>query len=129
MIADFRRRFWVSLVLTIPILVLSPLIQSFLGIEGLIAFPGDSYLVFVLASGVYFYGGWPFLKGLITELAQHQPAMMTLIALAITVGYVYSSAVVFGVAGPRGTTPSLSHWRRAWPTPPGQCCRRRPGRR
>ena len=99
MIADFRRRFWVSLVLTLPILVLSPLIQSFFGVEGIVAFPGDRYLVFVLATGVYFYGGWPFLKGLASELGQRQPAMMTLIALAITVAYVYSSAVVFGVSG------------------------------
>ena len=99
MIADFRRRFWVSLILTVPILALSPVIQQFLRLEGKINFPGDSYLLFVLSSVVYFYGGWPFLKGIISELKSKAPAMMTLIALAITTAYVYSSAVVFGLSG------------------------------
>jgi cation transport ATPase len=98
MIADFRRRFWVSLVLTIPILALSPLIQRFMGVEGKIAFPGDSYLLFALSSVVYFYGGWPFLKGIFSELKSRSPAMMTLIAVAITTAYAYSTAVVFGLA-------------------------------
>jgi Cu2+-exporting ATPase len=99
MVADFRRRFWVSLVISIPILLLSPLIQSFLGLEGKLSFTGDSYVLFVLSSGVFFYGGWPFLKGIFTELKSKAPGMMTLIALAISVAYVYSSAVVFGVTG------------------------------
>jgi len=99
MIADFRRRFWVSLVLTIPILLLSPLIQNFLGLTQAISFAGDRYVLFALSSVVYFYGGWPFLKGLFSELAEYKPAMMTLIALAISVAYFYSSAVVFGVHG------------------------------
>lgn len=99
MVADFRRRFWVSLVISIPILLLSPLIQRFLGIEGAIAFSGDSYVLFALSSAVFFYGGWPFLKGIIDELKKKSPGMMTLIALAITVAYVYSSAVVFGLSG------------------------------
>ena len=62
-------------------------------------FPGDSYVLFVLSSVVYFYGGWPFLKGIFSEIRSKSPAMMTLIALAITTAYVYSSAVVFGVSG------------------------------
>jgi Cu2+-exporting ATPase len=99
MVADFRRRFWVSLILTVPILLLSPLIQRFLGLEGVISFTGDSYVLFVLSSGVFFYGGWPFLKGIYVEFKSKSPGMMTLIALAITVAYVYSSAVVFGVTG------------------------------
>ncbi len=99
MVADYRRRFWVSLVITIPILTLSPLVQSFLGLEGSITFPGDSYVLFVLSSAVYFYGGYPFLKGIFSELKARAPAMMTLIALAITTAYVYSSAVVFGLKG------------------------------
>lgn len=99
MIADFSRRLWVSLVLTVPILLLSPIIQSFLGIAGKLSFPGDMYLLFALSTSVYLYGGWPFLKGLVDELRTKAPAMMTLIALAITVAYVYSSAVVFGLAG------------------------------
>ncbi|MFP4607770.1 MAG: heavy metal translocating P-type ATPase, partial [Thiohalospira sp.] len=99
MIADFRRRFWVSLVLTVPILALSPMIQSFVGLEGALAFPGDRYVLFGLAAAVYFYGGWPFLSGLAAELRQGQPAMMTLIGLAITVAFVYSAAVVLGLEG------------------------------
>jgi len=99
MVADFRKRFWISLIVTVPILLLSPLIQQLLGLEGIIKFPGDTYLLFVLSSAVYFYGGWPFLKGIYGELKSKSPGMMTLIALAITVAYVYSSAVVFGVSG------------------------------
>jgi Cu2+-exporting ATPase len=99
MVADFRRRFWISLALTVPILLLSPMIQEWLGIEDIIAFTGDSYVLWGLATIVFFYGGWPFLKGLRDELKIKSPGMMTLIALAITVAYVYSSAVVFGVAG------------------------------
>lgn len=82
MVADFRRRFWVSLVLTVPMLVLSPMIQSFLGIKGELSFPGDAYLLWALASAVFFYGGWPFLKGLYDERAKKEPGMMTLIALS-----------------------------------------------
>jgi Cu2+-exporting ATPase len=99
MIADFRRRFWVSVILTVPILALSPLIQKLLGVEQGLGFSGDSYVMFALSSGVYFYGGWPFLKGVVQELKARNPAMMTLIALAISTAYVYSSAVVFGVSG------------------------------
>ncbi len=99
MIADFRRRFWVSLALTVPILALSPMIQRFLGLEEVIQFPGDIYVLFALSSVIYFYGGLPFLKGFISEMQSRVPGMMTLISLAITTAYVYSSAVVFGLAG------------------------------
>lgn len=99
MVADFRRRFWIILVLTLPILGLAPLIQGLFGLEETLAFPGDSYVQLLLASVVYFYGGWPFLKGLAEEFGDRQPGMMTLIALAITVAYVYSAAVVLGVPG------------------------------
>ncbi|WP_457651426.1 copper-translocating P-type ATPase [Rhodocaloribacter sp.] len=99
MVADFRRRFWVSLILTIPILLLSPLIQRFLGLDGKLSFTGDLQLSFVFSSIVFFYGGRPFLKGLFTELKGRKPGMMTLIAIAITTAYVYSSAVVFGLEG------------------------------
>lgn len=99
MIVDFRRRFWVSLILTVPILALSPLVQRFLGLEGRIDFPGDIYLLFALSSAVYFYGGWPFLKGIFSEIRSRSPAMMTLIAIAISTAYIYSSAVVFGLSG------------------------------
>ena len=64
-----------------------------------LTFPGKAYTLFVLSAFIYFYGGWPFLTGLIDEIKKRQPGMMTLIALAITVAFVYSSAVVFGLPG------------------------------
>ena len=99
MAADFRKRFWISMVLTLPILVLSPLLQKLAGLREAIRFSGDSYILFGLASAVFWYGGWPFLKGLFKELKSCQPGMMTLVAVAITTAYLYSSAVVFGLAG------------------------------
>jgi len=99
MAADFRKRFWISLVLTLPILVLSPLLQKLVGLREAIRFSGDSYVLFGFASAVFWYGGWPFLKGLFRELKSRQPGMMTLVAVAITTAYLYSSAVVFGLAG------------------------------
>lgn len=97
MIADFRRRFWVTLILTIPILFLSPMIQDFFGYEYLL--PGNKYILFALSTVVYFYGGWPFLKGFFSEVRKAAPGMMTLISMAITVAYFYSSATVFGLPG------------------------------
>lgn len=99
MIRDFKKRFWISLVLTLPVLFLSPVIQEFLNLEKLLSFPGDIYVLFVLSSIIFFYGGWPFLKGLIEELSKRKPGMMTLIAIAISVAYIYSSLVVFGLVG------------------------------
>lgn len=99
MVADFRRRFWVSLVLTVPVLALAPMIQQVLGVRDALAFPGDAFVQFAFATVVFLYGGWPFLTGLARELASRQPGMMTLIALAISVAYGYSSLVVFGVRG------------------------------
>lgn len=99
MVRDFRKRFWVSLILTIPILLLSPMIQSFVGLASYLHFPGDAYLLFAFSSFIFFYGGWPFLKGLFDELKAKAPGMMTLIALAIVVAYVYSSAIIFGIKG------------------------------
>ncbi|MEP1085164.1 copper-translocating P-type ATPase [Algoriphagus sp.] len=97
MIQDFKKRFWISLVITLPIVVLAPMIQGLLGYE--FRFEGDRYLQFALSSVVFFYGGWPFLKGMVEELKKKKPGMMTLIALAISVAYFYSSAVVFGLSG------------------------------
>jgi Cu2+-exporting ATPase len=99
MVADFRKRFIVSIIITIPVLLLSPLIQRFLNLEEIIKFFGDSYVLFGLSTIIFFYGGWPFLKGIYNELKSKQPGMMTLIGLAIIVAYVYSSAVVFGLEG------------------------------
>jgi P-type Cu2+ transporter len=75
------------------------MIQSFFGFEIAIDFPGDSYLLWVLSSFVFLYGGWPFFKGIFDELQKKQPGMMTLISIAITTAYGYSSFVVFGLSG------------------------------
>ncbi|WP_242492557.1 copper-translocating P-type ATPase [Methanolobus psychrotolerans] len=102
MVQDFRKRFWISLVLTIPILLLSPLIQDFLAsVSGIVvpSFTGDTYLLFAFSTLIFFYGGWPFLKGIRDEITEKSPGMMTLIAVAITVAYSYSSLVAFGLAG------------------------------
>jgi Cu2+-exporting ATPase len=99
MVADFRRRFWISLIVSIPILLLSPMIQRFLGIRETIRFTGDLYVLFLLSSFIYFYGGYPFLKGFFDELKEKRPGMMTLIAVAVTTAYVYSGVVVFGLEG------------------------------
>ncbi len=99
MVRDFRKRFWISLMITIPILLLSPMIQQLLGLGTALRFSGDLVLSFILSTIVFFYGGWPFLTGMVGELKKKTPGMMTLIALAITVAYVYSSAVVFGLGG------------------------------
>src|SRR6266478_169616 len=99
MVADFRRRFWISLALTIPVLATSEMVQHFLGLRNVLAFPGDRYVEFVFASAIYFYGGWPFLTGLIAELRNRLPGMMTLVGLSITVAYAYSAAVVLGLPG------------------------------
>lgn len=97
MVADFKFRFWWVLVLTIPIMVLSPMIQHFLGVDW--RFAADRWILAVLSTVVYFFGGWPFLTGLIDELKKKQPGMMTLIGLAISIAYLYSTAVVFGFEG------------------------------
>jgi len=97
MIKDFRNRFYFSLVLTLPILALTPLVQNIIGIDW--TFPGAGYVVFVLATILYFVGGWPFLSGLVQELKDKNPGMMTLIGMAITVAYGYSTAVTFGLPG------------------------------
>ena len=99
MVADFRRRFWVSMVLSVPVLLLARHIKGWLGLQDALAFPGDSVVQFVLASGIFFYGGWPFLTGLVGEVRARRPGMMTLIGLAILVAYGYSSVVVFGLPG------------------------------
>jgi cation transport ATPase len=78
MAADFRKRFWISLVVTLPILVLSPMLQELVGLREIIRFPGDLYVLFSLSSAVFWYGGWPFLKGLFEELTSGRPGMMTL---------------------------------------------------
>lgn len=97
MIRDFRKRFWVSTIISIPILVFSPMIQDFLGYQWLL--PSNKYILLVLSTFVYFWGGWPFLKGFYEEIKAKGPGMMTLIAMAISVAYFYSAATVFGLEG------------------------------
>ena len=99
MIKDFRRRFWLSLIFTLPILILSPMIQDLLGFRFTLLGDADKYILFALSTVVFFYGGWPFLTGLADEIKKKQPGMMTLIAVAITVAWGYSSATTFGVKG------------------------------
>jgi P-type Cu2+ transporter len=99
MVADFRRRFWISLTLTVPILAISAGFWGLLGLEPPLSFPGDRYALFGCASAVYFYGGWPFLKGFVEELGARRPGMMVLIAVAVSTAYLYSSAVTFGLPG------------------------------
>ncbi|SDQ94760.1 heavy metal translocating P-type ATPase [Virgibacillus salinus] len=97
MVNDFKKRFYISLIVTIPILILSPMIQDFIGVDW--GFPTDQYILFALATFVFFYGGWPFITGGISELKDKNPGMMTLIGLAIVVAYGYSSLTVFGWEG------------------------------
>ncbi len=97
MMHDFKRRFLGSLLATVPILALSPTVQGFIGIE--FQFPGSLYVLFGISTVVYFWGGYPFLKGFVGEIRDGQHGMMTLISVAITVAFGYSSAVVFGLQG------------------------------
>lgn len=97
MVTDFRKRFFVSLIIMIPILFLSPMIQMFMGVDW--RFTGDSYLLFGLSTILFIYGGKPFLTGARDELKKKSPAMMTLIALSITVAYTYSTLTVFFIDG------------------------------
>ena len=97
MIADFKKRFYVVLILTVPIMLLSTMIQKFIGVNW--QFTGSPYILFALSSVVFFYGGWPFLKGFVNEVKTKSPGMMILIGFAITVAYIYSVAIVFGLQG------------------------------
>ncbi len=97
MIKDFRKRFWISLIITLPILVLSPFIQDILGYN--LEFYFSKYLLFGLSTIIFFYGGWPFITGLLDEIRSKKPGMMTLIAVAITVAFGYSTVTTFGVKG------------------------------
>lgn len=94
---DFLKRFWVCLIITVPVLFLSPMIQHWLGFNA--SFTGDKYVLLALSTFIYFYGGMPFLKGMVGEIKGNAIGMMTLVAIAITVSFVYSVAVVFGLKG------------------------------
>ena len=94
---DFLKRFWICLILTVPLLLLSHMIQQWLGFH--ISFAGDNYVLLLLGSIIYFYGGMPFLKGMVSEIKHNAIGMMTLVALAITVAFIYSMAVALGFPG------------------------------
>lgn len=97
MVDDFKKRFIISFIFSIPVFFLSPMMQSLFGFE--FTFPYDSIVLFTISSFIFFYGGLPFLKGAMDELKDKSPGMMTLIALAIVVAYVYSTLTVFGLEG------------------------------
>lgn len=94
---DFLKRFWICVILTLPVVALSPMIQHWMGLEW--AFTGDKYILLVLGSVIYVYGGWPFLTGMVKEFRNRVPGMMTLVAVAVTTAWTYSTAVVFGLPG------------------------------
>ena len=97
-VEEFKRRFWVSLALTVPILLFSEMIQMWFGLEWL-KFPYQKEVLSLLSLIVYLYGGWPFLKGLVQEVKAKQPGMMTLIGMAISVAMFYSLGTVFFIGG------------------------------
>jgi Cu2+-exporting ATPase len=95
--AMFQRRFFICLGLTLPILYLSPMLQGWFGYQA-IQFPGSNWITPIIATIIYFYGGWVFLKGAWYEF-RGKIGMMTLVALAITVAFAYSVAVTLGLKG------------------------------
>ncbi len=96
-VSDFWKRFIICSIVSIPVLALSPMIQQWLGFE--LAFAGDKYVLAVLSTFIFFYGGYPFLKGLYDEVKDKAIGMMTLIGVAITVAWAYSVAITFGLPG------------------------------
>lgn len=96
-VATFWKRFIISSIVSIPVLALSHMIQQFFGFE--LTFPGDKYVLAVLSTFIFIYGGYPFLKGLVDEVKDNAIGMMTLIGVAITVAWAYSVAITFGLPG------------------------------
>ncbi|WP_297473602.1 heavy metal translocating P-type ATPase [Persephonella sp.] len=96
-IQDFKIRFIVSIILTVPVLLLSEMIQRWFGFS--ITIPFQKWVLLILSSVIYFYGGYPFLKGLFGEIKKKQPGMMTLIGTAISVAFFYSAFTVFAGFG------------------------------
>jgi Cu2+-exporting ATPase len=94
----FRDKFWLSFVLTIPVVLYSHMVQEWLGFT-MPEFPGSEWIPFLLGSIIFFYGGLVFLKSAVGELKAKVPGMMTLISLAIISAYVYSVATTFFISG------------------------------
>lgn len=97
MMEDFKQRFWVVLILSIPLAIIAPMLMHLLGYH--IDFPGQGILEFILATIVFFYGGKPFLSHAWHELKSGVPGMMMLISLAIVAAYVYSVLTTFFISG------------------------------
>ena len=96
-VSDFWKRFIICTIISIPVLALSHMVQQWLGFE--LAFPGDKYVLAILSTFIFFYGGYPFLKGLYDEVKDNAIGMMTLIGVAISVAWAYSVAITFGLQG------------------------------
>ena len=96
-VEGFLKKFIISTIVTIPVLALSHMIQQWLGFE--LIFTGDKYVLGVLATFIFFYGGFPFLKGLYDEVRTNSIGMMTLIGVAIIAAWAYSFAVTLGLEG------------------------------
>lgn len=97
-VAMFRDKFWISLVLTVPTLIWTDMIQHWLGYRAP-SFPGSQYIPALFGTAVFVYGGWVFLQGAMRELRARLPGMMTLISLAISVALVFSVVVTLGFEG------------------------------
>jgi Cu2+-exporting ATPase len=97
-VGDFRRRFWMCLVVTVPVILISPGLPFVPG-GRIVNMPGADWILLGLSTFLYIYGGMPFLKGFVRELRDRKPGMMTLVAVAISVAYFYSAATVFGLEG------------------------------
>lgn len=96
-VSDFWKRFIICTIISIPVLALSHMVQQWLGFE--LVFPGDKYVLAILSTFIFFYGGHPFLKGLYDEVKDNAIGMMTLIGVAISVAWAYSVAITFGLKG------------------------------
>ncbi|HLG90764.1 MAG TPA: heavy metal translocating P-type ATPase [Candidatus Saccharimonadales bacterium] len=97
-VAMFRDKFWVSLLLTFPVLLYSSSIQSWLNITAP-SFAGSKYIPLIFSTIIFFYGGLVFIQGSWREIRAKLPGMMTLIAMAISVAYIYSVATEFLISG------------------------------
>src|SRR6266567_3866749 len=95
-VAIFRDKFWLSFALTIPVVLWAPDVQHWLGYTAT-SFPGSKFIPTPLGTGVFLYGGRVFVRGAVSELADHKPGMMTLISLAIIVAFGTSLAATFGL--------------------------------
>src|SRR5262245_52273294 len=97
-VAMFKSKFWLSLLMTLPVLAYSEHIQEWFNFKPPV-FTGDEYVPFIFSTLIFFYGGLVFIKSAWGEIKSRRPGMMTLISLAITIAFTYSTAVQFGLSG------------------------------